>query len=121
MAELRGQPDLEEKPLRAKARRQFRVQHLEGDPAILPEILCQVHRSHSTAAELALERVAVGQGGLESFQGLDQIENRTGISLAYSQGRQRSSDTRRLLLFLLVSPGRSGHSGAGKWAPMLGK
>ena len=31
----------------------------------------QVDRSHPPAPELALKRVAVGQGGLESFEGLD--------------------------------------------------
>ena len=72
MAELRGESDLEEKPLRTKARRQFWVQHLERDPPLVLQILRQVDGGHPTASELALDRVAVGQGGLKPFQDLDQ-------------------------------------------------
>ena len=36
------------------------------------EILRSVDGGHATTAELALKRVAVGQGGLEAFQGLGQ-------------------------------------------------
>jgi hypothetical protein len=32
----------------------------EGDRALVPEILREVHHGHAAAAELALDRVAVG-------------------------------------------------------------
>jgi hypothetical protein len=44
------------------------VQHLEGDRALVLEVPGEIHRSHAAPAELALDRVAVGQGGLETVQ-----------------------------------------------------
>jgi hypothetical protein len=40
----------------------------------VPEIAGQVDGGHAAAAELALEQVAVGQGGLEPFESLGQRE-----------------------------------------------
>jgi hypothetical protein len=38
----------------------------------VPEIAGEIDRGHAATAELALDQVAVGQGGLETFQGLAQ-------------------------------------------------
>jgi hypothetical protein len=43
------------------------MEDLQGDGAGVPEIAGQVDGGHAAAAELALEQVAVGQGGLETF------------------------------------------------------
>ena len=48
------------------------MEDLERDRAIVLEVMREVDRGHATAPELALERVAVGQRGLEPFQGLGQ-------------------------------------------------
>jgi hypothetical protein len=54
--------DLADEPLRADGRRQFGMQYLEGDQAIVLEVARKVDRGHSP--ELALEHVAVPQVGL---------------------------------------------------------
>jgi hypothetical protein len=48
------------------------MEDLEGDGAVVPEVAGQVDRGHAAAAELTLEPVAVGRGGLEPFEGLAQ-------------------------------------------------
>ena len=45
---------------------ELRVEDLEGDRPVVLEVVGQVHRGHPAAAELALERVAVGEGGREA-------------------------------------------------------
>jgi hypothetical protein len=60
------------KLLGAERMGQLLVQDLEGDWPIVLEIAREVDRSHAAPAELALERVAVGQSGREPFQGLGQ-------------------------------------------------
>ena len=42
---------------------------LDGDPAIVLEVLGEVHRGHAAGAELALEAVAVGEGEAETIEG----------------------------------------------------
>ena len=67
-----GEPDLPDEPLGAQRVRQLGMENLQGDGAVVPEIAGQVDGGHAAAAELALEHVAVGQGGLETFWGLAQ-------------------------------------------------
>ena len=67
-----GEPDLAQEALRAERGGELGVQHLERDLAVVLEVVREIDRGHAPAAELALERVAVGQGGLEPFQGLGQ-------------------------------------------------
>ena len=67
-----GEVDLAEKPLGTQGGSQFGVEHLERDRSVVPEIAREVDRGHAAAAELALEHVAVGQGGLEPLKGLGQ-------------------------------------------------
>jgi hypothetical protein len=62
-----GEPDLPDKPLGAQRVRQLGMEDLQGDGAVVPDIAGQVDGGHAAAAELALEHVAVGQGGLETF------------------------------------------------------
>ena len=60
-----GQPDLALEPLGAERGGQLGVEHLERDRAVVAEVLRQVDGGHAAAPELALEPVAVGEGGLE--------------------------------------------------------
>ena len=57
-----GEPDLAQEPLGAERGGELGVQHLERDLAVVLEVVREVDRGHAAAAELALERVAVGQG-----------------------------------------------------------
>jgi len=45
---------------------QLGLQELDGDLAMVLEVLCKVDRCHPAAAELALDRVAVGKGESQS-------------------------------------------------------
>ena len=57
-----GQLDLAQEPLGAERGGELGVEHLERDRAVVPEVLGEVDRRHAAAPELALERVAVGEG-----------------------------------------------------------
>ena len=43
-------------------------EHLEGDRAVVPEVVGQVDHGHPAAPELALEGVAVRQGVAQAFR-----------------------------------------------------
>jgi hypothetical protein len=60
-----AEPDLSEEPLRSQHRRQVRMQDLERYRAVVPEITGQIDRGHAAAAQLALDDVAIGEGGLQ--------------------------------------------------------
>src|SRR6185437_10557684 len=42
-----------------------RVQHLERDRAVVPEVACEIYGGHAPPAEFALDRVAIRQPALE--------------------------------------------------------
>jgi len=65
--------DLLEKPLRAERRGELRLQHLDGDFAMVLQVLGEVDRRHPPAAELALDCVAVGEGGLQTIEQIGQV------------------------------------------------
>ena len=44
------------------------VEHLQGDGAVVAEVLGEVDGGHSAAAELALDAVAIGQGVAQSVR-----------------------------------------------------
>jgi len=68
MAQAADRLDLAEEPLRADRRRHLGVEHLEGDRAVVLEILGQEHGRHATPAQLALNPVAGGDGGGQALQ-----------------------------------------------------
>ena len=55
--------DLSKETLGAYDCRELRVHDLEGDGSVMLEVAGEIDRSHPTAPELALDRVAVRQGG----------------------------------------------------------
>jgi hypothetical protein len=58
-----GGLDLFQKPFRTDHRRELRPQHFHCDLAIVFEVVREIHRGHPARAELALDAVAVAQGG----------------------------------------------------------
>ena len=68
MLQARRGADLGEEALAAERRAQVGVQHLDGDVAIVLEIVREVHGGHAALAELAVEAVAVGEGGGEAVE-----------------------------------------------------
>jgi hypothetical protein len=68
--EAGGGLDLLDEALGAKHGGQLRLEDLEGDLAVVPEVLGQVDGGHPTLAELAIDAVAVGQRRDESGKGV---------------------------------------------------
>jgi hypothetical protein len=88
------------------------VEYLQRHRSVVPEVVREIDRSHATTAELALERVAVGQGGLEAFQGLGQRDvPERGTSRLNPRALTDQSQPQLLpflLQFLRARPGTSG-------------
>jgi hypothetical protein len=66
------EPDLSEEPLGAERPSELGVQDLEGDGAVVAEVVRAVDRRHAAAAELGVETVAAGEGLRESGLGVGQ-------------------------------------------------
>jgi hypothetical protein len=60
-----GGLDLGEEPLGADHGGQLGPEHLDRDLAVVLQVVGEVHRGHATRAQLAVEAVAVGEGGGE--------------------------------------------------------
>ncbi len=60
MLEIGGGLDLGEEPLGADHRGQLGPEDLDGDLALVPEVVGEVDRGHAARPELALDAVAVG-------------------------------------------------------------
>ena len=60
--------DLAEEPLGADHRGQLGPQHLDRDLAPVLEVLGEVDGGHAALAELALDPVAVGEGGTQTLE-----------------------------------------------------
>ena len=70
MLEVGGELDLGQEALGADHGRQLGPEHLERHPPVVPDVLGQVDGGHAAGADLAVEPVAVGQGGLEPAEEL---------------------------------------------------
>jgi hypothetical protein len=68
MLERRRGGDLLHEALGPEHGGQLGLQHLEGDPPPVLQVLGEVHRGHSALAELALDQVAARQGGGQAFE-----------------------------------------------------
>src|SRR3954452_21245139 len=67
MLEAGGDLDFLEEPLGADHRRELGVEHLDGDLPVVARIRREEDGRHSAAAELALDRIAVGQRPFQCF------------------------------------------------------
>ena len=79
MVQLRGDLDLAQEPLRAQGRGDLLAQHLDGDGAVMAPVTGEKHDSHPSAPELALERVAVRQGGPEALLKIAHARAKIGL------------------------------------------
>jgi len=70
MLQPRGDLDLPEEALGSQGRGELGVEHLDRHGTVMLHVLGQEDGGHPTAAELALNRVAVGE---RSAQGVEQI------------------------------------------------
>ena len=77
MLQVRRDSDLGQEPLDADDRAELRVEHLERDVAIVPEIAREVDGGHSARADLALDDIAIGEPAKELFSQLWHSANVT--------------------------------------------
>ena len=68
MLQRRGELDLLQEPLAADHRAELRVQHLDRHLAPVLQVLGEVDGGHAALAELALEAIALGEGGGEAVE-----------------------------------------------------
>lgn len=67
MAELGGELDLAEEALGAQGSGNLRVNQLERNRALLPEVMRQIDRGHAAPAQLAIHPVTVCKRFLDAF------------------------------------------------------
>ena len=94
MGEAGGGGDLAEEPIRADAGGEPRAEHLQGDPAVVAEVVGQVDRGRAAAAELPLDRVPAGQGGLQALHPLRHVCSGLGKTARNIPGRPERGQSR---------------------------
>ena len=68
MLEPSGRPDLAQETLRTEGGTEVGVEDLEGDRAVVLEVVREIDPRHPAPAELALESVALGEAGTKRGQ-----------------------------------------------------
>jgi hypothetical protein len=68
MGKSGGGLDLAQEAVGAECIREVGVNHLEGHPPPVLQVVGEVNRSHSAAPELAIERIAASQEALEAVR-----------------------------------------------------
>src|SRR3972149_2194390 len=82
MVELRGDLDLAQEPVGAEGGRELWLEDLEGDSALVLEGLRKKTGPHPARPEFPLDRVAIGEGGLEAIERLrhgPKLQTATGL------------------------------------------
>jgi hypothetical protein len=82
MLQAGGDPDLQEEPLGSEQGGELGAQDLESDGPIVPEVVGEVDRGHAAASELALDAIAIGQGGREEVGCVGQRGNRPRMTIS---------------------------------------
>jgi hypothetical protein len=73
MLEVGDGLDLAQEALGADDGGEVGTQDLDGDLAVVAEVLGEVDGRHAALAELALDAVAVGENGPEALDGVGQV------------------------------------------------
>jgi hypothetical protein len=68
--EVRRRLDLGQEPVGADDGRELRLEHLEGDPALVADVVGQVHRGHAALTDLALDQVSAFESRVQSTDGI---------------------------------------------------
>ena len=69
MLQVGGGADFQQEAIGGQLRAYLRLEHLDRHLAVMLEVLGEVDRGHAAGAELPLDGVAVGEEGLEAFDG----------------------------------------------------
>ena len=86
MGEPSGDLDLAQEALGADGGSELGAQDLERDGPIVPEVAGEIDGGHAAASELALDAVAIGQGGRQEVGRLGQRGDRrmpSGVRVGY--------------------------------------
>ena len=59
---------------------QLGLEHLDGDLAVVLEVVGEIDRGHAALAQLALDPVGIGQGGLQATEEIGHWPAREGKS-----------------------------------------
>ena len=70
MLQIGGGLDLGQEPLGTDHGRELGAQHLDGDLTVVLDVVGEIDGGHAARAELALDPVAVGEGGCEARGGV---------------------------------------------------
>jgi len=81
-----GDSDFVEEAFPAESGGEIRAEGLEGDLAIVPEVVRQVDGGHAALAPLALDCLAAGQGGMEPTEDLGQGDSPICLRTAWKRG-----------------------------------
>ncbi len=92
MLQLRREPNFPQKAVTAQCRRNLRPHDLDRDLAVVLEIVRQIDSRHATAADLAIDRVAVGKGGLEVLKLVGHMTQKMGSATGGRQATYGWSD-----------------------------
>src|SRR5262249_43631524 len=98
--EICGDLDLAQEPLDAEDGAELRVEYLERDLAVVPQVPREIHGGHATGADLTLHGVAIGEPGGELREGVQRNH----------PGEGSGDSTDRLLSRTDGRPERSGSS-----------
>ena len=82
MLEPGGELDLLLEAIIADGGSQLGEHHLEGDRAVVVDVVRQIDRGHAPAAQLTLDLVAAGEGCAQGFEAVGQ--------LALGEGRSKN-------------------------------
>ena len=106
MLQPSGEPDFLQEPLGPKRLREMRVQNLERDHPVVPEVAREIDRRHSTLAELALNRVAIAEGLDKLWNWLRHVRtDEAGITRICGQARAAASPDHGAPAGDAISPG----------------
>ena len=70
MLQLRRNRDLSQETFRPKGYGEFGSQHFHRHLAVVFQILGEIDRGHPSSADLLLDGIALGEGGLETVEKL---------------------------------------------------
>ena len=79
MLQPRRRADLGQEPFGAQCGAEIRMQDLDRDVAVVPQVVREIDRRHAARAELALDAVAVGEGELERTSSLGEWSPREAV------------------------------------------
>ena len=65
MLEVRRDANFAEEPIGAEHRAELRVEELDGDWSLVPDVVREIDGGHAAGADVALDRVAAGEPGFE--------------------------------------------------------